>query len=103
MSGLIKGTFQAIVDATIQQMDAYATLLQEVAKTVDDYMQDNVTEDSAKDYLVDRYPTVFTKDATGGTPTLAVDQSNPTQQLPTFFTDLGFDMPARSTPARWTR
>src|SRR4051794_37931789 len=73
VSGLIKGTFQAIVDATIQQMDAYATLLQEVAKTVDDYMQDNVTEDSARDYLVDRYPSVFTKDTAGGSPSLQVN------------------------------
>ncbi|WP_433361210.1 hypothetical protein ACQPZX_28080 [Actinoplanes sp. CA-142083] len=98
VSGLIKGTFQAIVDATIQQMEAYATLLQEVAKTVDDYMRDNVTEDSARDYLADRYPSVLTRNTTTGTPSLDVDLSNPTQQLPTFFTDLGFDMPAEIDP-----
>lgn len=94
VSALVKGTFQAIVDATIQQMEAYATLLQEVAKTVDDYMRDNVTEDAAKDYLVDRYPHVLYKQIDGGTPTLNVDTTNPTQQLPSFFRDLGFDYPA---------
>src|SRR5262249_57599735 len=59
VSALVKGTFQAIVDSTIQQMEAYATLLEEVAKTVDEYMQDNVSHDSAKAYLLDRYPTPF--------------------------------------------
>ncbi len=98
VSGLIKGTFQAIVDATIQQMEAYATLLQEVAKTVDDYMRDNVTVDSARDYLADRYPSVLTRNTATGTPSLDVNLSNPTQQLPTFFTDLGFDMPAEIDP-----
>ncbi len=34
VADLIKGTFQAIVDASIQQMEAYATLLSNVAKTV---------------------------------------------------------------------
>ncbi len=98
VSALIKGTFQAIVDATIQQMEAYATLLEQVAKTVDDYMEDNVTEDSARDYLVDRYPTVFYRDVSGTTPTLEVDRSNPTSTLPTFFQDLGFDNAAQIDP-----
>ncbi|GAA1520009.1 hypothetical protein [Kribbella lupini] len=98
VGALIKGTFQAIVDATIQQLEAYATLLQEVAKTVDDYMQDNVTEDSARDYLAERYPGVLYKDVSGTSPTLEVDLSNPTATLPTFFTDLGFDNPAQIDP-----
>ncbi|GAB2603468.1 hypothetical protein [Kribbella endophytica] len=98
VAALIKGTFQAIVDATIQQMEAYATLLQEVAKTVDDYMRDNVTEDSARDYLADRYPDVLYKDVSGTTPSLEVDLSDPTATLPTFFTELGFDNPAQIDP-----
>jgi hypothetical protein len=91
VSSLIKGTFQAIVDATIQQLEAYATLLQEVAKTVDEFMKDNVTEDSARDYLVDRYPEVLHTDSTGGTPTLEVNRGDAAGELPSFFTDLGFD------------
>lgn len=91
VAALIKGTFQAIVDATIQQMEAYATLLQEVAKTVDDYMRDNVTDDAARDYLTDRYGGVFHRDTTGGQPTLEVDRSQPAKVLPSFFQDLGFD------------
>lgn len=98
VSSLIKGSFQAIVDATIQQMEAYSTLLQEVAKTVDDYMEDNVSEDAAKDYLVDRYSDVFVRDTTGGTPSLEVNRSDPTAQLPSFFSNMGFDSPAQIDP-----
>lgn len=98
VSSLIKGSFQAIVDATIQQMEAYSTLLQEVAKTVDDYMEDNVSEDAAKDYLVDRYSDVFVRDTTGGTPSLEVNRSDPTASLPSFFSNMGFDSPAQIDP-----
>ena len=98
VGALITGTFQAIVDATIQQLEAYATLLSEVAKTVDEYMEDNVSEDSARDYLVDRYPDVMYKDVSSGTPTLEVNRSDPTATLPSFFTDLGFDNPAQIDP-----
>ena len=98
VSALIKSTFQAIVDATIQQLEAYAILLSEVAKTVDEYMQDNVTEDSARDYLVDRYPGVMYSDVSSGTPTLEVNRSDPTATLPSFFTDLGFDNVAQIDP-----
>ena len=98
VSALIKGTFQAIVDSTIQQMEAYATMLAEVAKTVDDYMEDNVSEGAAKDYLADRYGDVFVKNTTGGTPTLDIDRSNPTQPLPSFFSNLGFDNAAQLDP-----
>src|SRR5262245_28371183 len=37
VASLIQGTFKAIVDASIQQMEAYAELLKNVAKTVDQF------------------------------------------------------------------
>jgi hypothetical protein len=39
---LIQGTFDAIVDASIRQMCAYTDLLRNVAKSVDEFMRDNV-------------------------------------------------------------
>ena len=36
VGGLIKGTFNAIVDGSIQQMEAYSKLLSEVSKTIED-------------------------------------------------------------------
>ena len=56
VASLIQGTFKAIVDASIQQMQAYAELLKNVAGTVDTFMADNVTEGNAKDYLADEHP-----------------------------------------------
>jgi len=56
VADLIKGTFQAIVDASIQQMEAYANLLANVAKTVDQFMADNISDNNARDYLVASYP-----------------------------------------------
>lgn len=59
VADLIKGTFQAIVNASIQQMEAYGQLLANVAKTVDQFMADNITDNQARDYLVGRYPGHF--------------------------------------------
>ena len=59
VSDLIKGTFQAIVDASIQQMEAYGGLLANVAKTVDQFMADNITDNAARDYLAASYPSHF--------------------------------------------
>lgn len=95
VASLVQGTFQAIVDASIQQMEAYATLLQQVSKTVDDFMADNVTDDMAKDHLADTYGDVFHRDFRSGRPQLAVSpQPSKAGKLPTFLQDLGFDSPA---------
>jgi hypothetical protein len=56
VSGLIQNVFQAIVDSSIQQMRAYGELLANVAKTVDQFAQDNITENNARDWLVQRFP-----------------------------------------------
>lgn len=94
VASLIQGTFKAIVDASIQQMQAYAELLKNVAKSVDEFMNDNVTDGQAKDYLTDEHPDVFSTDTSSGSPVLKVNQngSAPTQ-LPSFLQDLGFQAP----------
>ncbi|MBK7616741.1 MAG: hypothetical protein IPJ08_20685 [Burkholderiales bacterium] len=56
VADLIKGTFNAIVDASIKQMEAYGQLLANVAKTVDQFMADNISDNQARDYLVSAYP-----------------------------------------------
>lgn len=92
VASLIQGTFQAIVDASIQQMEAYAELLKNVSGTVDRFMQDNITDGTAKDYLADQYGSVFSRDTSAGKPRLVVNNS-PGQELPSFFKDLGFNAP----------
>ena len=89
VASLIQGTFQAIVDASIQQMEAYAELLKNVASTVDRFMNDNVTDGTAKDYLADQYGGVVAKVTSGGTPRLTVNRSSD-EPMPSFFSDLGF-------------
>jgi hypothetical protein len=64
VSGLIQGVFQAIVDSSMQQMRAYGDLLANVAKTVDQFAQDNITENNARDWLVDRFPDVLDLETT---------------------------------------
>jgi len=59
VADLIKGTFQAIVNASIQQMEAYGNLLSNVAKTVDQFMADNISDNNARDYLAQSYPGHF--------------------------------------------
>ena len=93
VASLIQGTFQAIVDASIQQMEAYAELLKNVALTVDQFMQDNVNDGMARDYLADRYDSVFTRDTSTAQPALQVRDDAGDEPLPTFFQGLGFETP----------
>jgi hypothetical protein len=56
VAGLINGVFKAIVDTSIQQMRAYGELLSNVAKTVDQFAQDNISENNSRDWLAQKYP-----------------------------------------------
>jgi hypothetical protein len=56
VADLIKGTFNAIVQSSIQQMEAYAKLLENVSKTVDQFMADNISDPQARDWLAQSYP-----------------------------------------------
>ena len=53
---LVHGTFDAIVDASIRQMDSFAGLVSAVAKTVDQFTEENVSVNQARDWLASRYP-----------------------------------------------
>lgn len=56
---LINGVFEAIVDASIKQMDVYGDLLKNVSKTVDDFAKDVVSDDHGRKFLVETYPDYF--------------------------------------------
>lgn len=87
VADLIKGTFQAIVNASIQQMEAYGALLSNVAKTVDQFMGDNITDNQARDWLAQRYPAHFHVETNGDAPVVKVRETD--QPKPNFQTDLG--------------
>ncbi|XZG68939.1 hypothetical protein ACTSKR_09755 [Chitinibacteraceae bacterium HSL-7] len=77
VGGLIQNVFQAIVSSSIQQMNAYAEMLKSVAQTVDQFAQDNITLNNARDWLVDKFPGELTLDESSagesGAPQLAVE------------------------------
>jgi hypothetical protein len=91
VASLIQGTFQAIVDSSIQQMEAYAELLKNVAGTVDRFMDDNISDGTARDYLADQYGGLMSRDTSGGQPRLRVNRHRQQNaDIPSFFKDLGF-------------
>jgi hypothetical protein len=89
VADLIKGTFQAIVNASIQQMEAYGNLLANVAKTVDQFMSDNITDNQARDYLASSYPGHFRIEATDQAATVKLRPGADELAKPDFKADLG--------------
>jgi hypothetical protein len=72
VASLLHGTFDAIVDASIRQMETFADLVASIAKTTEDFTRDNVTVNQVRDWLVQQYP----KD-------LALDLSSTPRVVPT--------------------
>jgi hypothetical protein len=89
VSDLLSGTFNAIVDASIQQMEAYGELLANVAKTVDQFMADSITDNQARDYLAAKYPGHIAVDTSGGAPQAKVREGADELPKPDLQTDLG--------------
>lgn len=96
VAGLIDGVFNAIVTSSIKQMEAFAELVKNVSKSVDAFMKDNVSEDQARDYLVDRYPEHLEVDTSGDRATIAPRPDADTEAMPDFFGDLGLAAPVES-------
>lgn len=61
-AGLINGTFDAIVGATLKQMEAYSKLVADLSKSIQQFQVENVTDAQITAYLAERYP-----DGEGGT------------------------------------
>jgi hypothetical protein len=74
VASLIHGTFDAIVDSSIRQMEAFASLVSAVAKDVDRFTTENVTTNQVRDYLVEQHPADLMRVSVDGEPRLAVRQ-----------------------------
>ena len=59
VGGLVTGVFQAIVKSSIEQMEAFSTMIADVAKSLDTFMADNVSENQGRDHLVEKFPDLF--------------------------------------------
>ena len=58
-ANLIKGVFHAIVQSSIEQMEAYGKLVSSVAQTLDQFRDENVSDNQGRDHLVDQFPDMF--------------------------------------------
>lgn len=59
VSGLINGVFHSIVDSSIKQMEAYGRLVADVAKSLNQFRDENVSVNQGREHLADTYPDVF--------------------------------------------
>ena len=77
-------------------MEAYSELIENVAKTVDQFIKDNVSEQNARDYLIDKYPNHLEIDFSAENPKLTPKKGYDGANLPDFFADLGLEKPMSS-------
>ena len=98
VAGLVHGTFDAIVDATIRQMEAFADLVSAVAKDAAQFTSENVTPNQVRDWLVQQYPRDLMLEAPvgqeGGQPRLRRRPSangDDAESSPTWLADFGLD------------
>ncbi|ADV26718.1 hypothetical protein Psesu_0866 [Pseudoxanthomonas suwonensis 11-1] len=66
VSGLIDGVFHSIVTSSIQQMEAYAKLVADVSKSLNQFRDENTTQNQGRDYLVETFPDLFELQLGGG-------------------------------------
>jgi hypothetical protein len=59
VTGLINGVFRSIVQSSIDQMHAYAQLISDVSKTVNQFRDDNIADNQGRDYLIQQFPDTF--------------------------------------------
>ncbi len=53
---LIQGVFDAVVNASIEQMKSYEQLLKDVARATDQFARDNVSGEQTREWLTEKYP-----------------------------------------------
>lgn len=56
VASLIHGTWDAMVDSSIRQMDSYADLVAAISKPLAQFRDENVTANQARDWLAAQYP-----------------------------------------------
>lgn len=93
VSSLIEGVFTSIVDSTIRQMHEYSKFLEAVVKSVDDFSRDNVTDNEARDHMVDRFPSFLDLDLQEDQPRLKLRDGVDEDALPDFQQEFGLDSP----------
>lgn len=96
VAGLVHGTFDAIVDSAIRQMESFAELVSVIARDSQSFTRDNVTANQARDWLVSRFPQdlqLDLKDAETGLPVLRPKLAQPDEEpsSPAWLADFGLE------------
>src|SRR5215470_9254526 len=60
VASLIHGTWDAMVDSAIRQMDSFASLVAAISKPIEQFRDVNVTTNQAYDWLVSQHPAHLT-------------------------------------------
>jgi hypothetical protein len=89
VSSLVKGVFNAVVDASIQQMKAYGELVNSVAMSLSDFVDQHTDVAEGQKHLAKKYPSIF--EITSGK--LKVKDDYDSDSMPDFQSDLGTDAP----------
>jgi hypothetical protein len=66
VTDLIGSVFDAVVDASVRQMEAYADLIAAVAASVDEFRDERVTDVQARERLCERFPALCEGTSTVG-------------------------------------
>ncbi|MCU7921751.1 MAG: hypothetical protein KZQ88_03545 [Candidatus Thiodiazotropha sp. (ex Dulcina madagascariensis)] len=90
---LIQGVFQAVVDASIDQMKAYGELVQSVTMSLSDFRDSNVTENQARDHLVSKAPQLFQVNIGDQGPRVGLRPDADSENLPDLQGMLGLENP----------
>jgi hypothetical protein len=90
---LIQGVFQAVVDASIDQMKAYGELVQSVTMSLSDFRDSNVTQNQARDHVVSKAPQLFQVNIGEQGPQVGLRPDADTENLPDFQDMFGMDNP----------
>ncbi len=96
VASLVKGTFNAVVDASIQQMKAYGELVNGVAMSLNDYRDQTVDVGEGRRQLASKYPGIFSlgpSEEDDGAPGLSVRDDVDEDAMPDFQREFGLAAP----------
>lgn len=93
VASLVHGTFDAIVDSSIKQMESFADLVGAVSKPLDQFTQENVTPGQARAWMVEQYPRDVTLIEEGGDYRLAplIAPGSEEAPMPAWLAEFGED------------
>jgi hypothetical protein len=90
VSGLIEGVFSSIIRSSIKQMQAFQQMLEGIAKSVDQFAKETISEQSAREYLKNAYPRALQMNVDDeGNSRLALKDDVEDGDMPNLKADLG--------------